>query len=190
MSISRQKLSLRGLSLSSATWYACVAFGWSLIAWAVWQVATTDSVQLAPALVMTGILVAALEVLPLVQGRGHDPQGVVMSTAFAMAMLFLWGVWPAVIVVAIGSIAADVRSGKQWWKIVFNPGQYALSMAASYLVVRGAGVSVSLAHPLTDFHTSYLWWMALAWVAYFVLNLALVCGVLAWTAPITEIALR
>ncbi|WP_375488687.1 putative bifunctional diguanylate cyclase/phosphodiesterase [uncultured Jatrophihabitans sp.] len=190
MPINRQQFSLRRLSLSSVMWYACVGLGWTLMGWAVWHLATTPEFRLAPTFVTVAVLVPALEVLPVVQGRGHDPEGVVMSMAFAAAMLFLWGIWPVVLVVAVGSIAADLRVGKAWWKVLFNPAQYALAMGAAWLVLYAAGVTVSPAHPLANFHASYLWWMALAWLVYFVVNLVLVGAMVAGTSFITEFIRR
>jgi diguanylate cyclase (GGDEF)-like protein len=173
--------------MSSATWYGCVGLGWSLIAVAAWKVVTTPGLELAPAFVMIATLAVLLELLPLVQGRGHDPQGVVMSTAFSAALLFVWGVWPAVLIIAIASVIADCRAGKQWWKTIFNPGQYALSIGAAYAVMLAANHGASLNRPLADVHAADLWWMVGAWVVYFAVNLALVAGVLAWSAPFHEV---
>lgn len=186
--ISRNQFTLRGASTSSAAWYFSVAAGWPLIAYSAWRIVTTHGdLHLAPAYSMTATLLVLLELLPLVQGRGHDPQGVVMSTAFTCAMLFIWGLWPAVIMVSIASVIADLRARKQWWKVIFNPGQYALSFGAAYLVMLAAGHPASLTAPLSHFHSGDLVWMSLSWVVYFTVNLALVAGVLAWSAPIGEI---
>ena len=175
------EFALRGLSLSTATWYFSVALGWPLIGYAIFELMTTPGAEYAPAFAMIAMLAVLLELMPLVQGRGHDPQGVVMSTAFSAAMLFLWGVGPAVVMVALGSVAADMRARKQWWKTVFNPAQYALSFGAAYLLMRVGHEHVSLDHPLAKFTAGDLWWMVFAWVAYFVVNLALVSAVLAWS---------
>ncbi|MGN6607999.1 MAG: putative bifunctional diguanylate cyclase/phosphodiesterase [Jatrophihabitans sp.] len=185
--ITRNQFSLRVTSMSSVTWYACVILGWPLILFGLFQVVTSPGIQLLPAFVVTAALAIGLELMPLVGGRGHDPQGVVMSTAFAMAVLFVWGVWPAVVIIALAAVIADVRVGKQWWKTVFNPGQYALSVAAAGLVMPFFEHTPTLDHPLWHLDGEDLGWMALAWVVYFVVNLALVAGVLAWSAPFTEI---
>jgi diguanylate cyclase (GGDEF)-like protein len=130
--------------------------------------------------VMTAVLLVVLELLPLVQGRGHDPQGVVMSTPFTFAMMSMWGVWPAVIMVAIASMASDLRARKQWWKVAFNPAQYALSVGAGFLVMWAFGRAPTLAHPLRAFSLHDLDWVVGMWVAYYVVNLVLVAGVLAF----------
>ena len=108
--IRKSELSLRAITLSSVTWYATVPAGWALILFALFRVTTVDSVQQVQAFVMTAGLLIILELFPLVAGRGHDPQGVVMSTAFSCAMLFMWGAWPAVLSISVASLAADLRA--------------------------------------------------------------------------------
>ena len=154
--------------------------GWGLLAIACHQVTSTTLMKAGAPLAMTAVLLVVLELRPLVQGSGHDPQGVVMSTAFACAILFLWGLWPALLVVSIASLAADWRVRKAIWKTVFNVGQYNLSIAAGWLVMAISHRTPSLAHPLTTLHGSDLPWMIGACVVYFVANLALVSGALAY----------
>ncbi|HEY2042363.1 MAG TPA: EAL domain-containing protein [Jatrophihabitans sp.] len=173
--------SLRRPSLFSLTWQTTVLGGWTLLGIAVWQVAHSSvSSTLAP-LAMTGVLLVVLELLPLVQGRGHDPQGVVMSTAFVMAILFMWGPWPAIVIVSFGSLASDTRVKKALFKRAFNVGQYSLSVSAAYLVMIAAGQPRSLAHPLT-FQGWDLYWMVSAWLVYFTVNDVLVSAVLAYNS--------
>ncbi len=174
--------SLRTASLFTLFWYPSVILGWSLLVYAVHAVAVSSlSVAGAP-LAMTAVLLVVLELRPLVQGRGHDPQGVVMSTAFTCAILFLWGLWPAVVVISIASTAADVRARKVPWKVAFNVGQYNLSLAAAWLVMVLSSRTPSLDHPLTALSGTDLGWMLGACVVYFFTNLVLVAGALAWTS--------
>src|SRR6266702_3973964 len=102
--IRKTGLHLRRVTLSSLTWYGAVVGGWTLLVIAVCEVVTTPLPNAVGPLAMTSILLLLLELLPLVQGRGHDPQGVVMSTAFLCAMLFMYGLWPAVAGVSIAAI--------------------------------------------------------------------------------------
>ena len=172
--------SIRNVSLSSAVWYLSVALGWALFAIGAVNVAEAPLANSGAPLAMTAVLLIVLELLPLVQGRGHDPQGVVMSTAFVCAILFLWGPWPAILMLAVASTAADLRARKPWWKVLFNPAQYAISVASASLVLYAFGEHPSLAHPLDHFRMPDLEWMAGAWIVYFTVNLALVAGVLSW----------
>jgi diguanylate cyclase (GGDEF)-like protein len=185
--ITRTQFSLRGASLSSASWYFSVALGWPLIAYAAWRVFTAPGIGHAPAFMTVAALAVVLELLPVVQGRGHDPQGVVMSTAFSMAMLVVWGVWPAVVIIALASTISDLRAHKAWWKTAFNPAQYALSLASAYPIAPLTGHAVSLAHPLSSIQTRDLLWMVVAWVVYFTVNLLVVSAVLSWAEPFREI---
>ncbi|MDQ2758550.1 MAG: EAL domain-containing protein [Actinomycetota bacterium] len=176
--------SLRALTLSSVTWYASVPVGWALILLAVYHVATVGSVEQPAAFLMTAGLLVILELLPLVAGRGHDPQGVVMSTAFLCGMLFLWGVWPAILSVGIASLAADLRARKEWWKVLFNPAQYAMSVGAAYLAIWAVHGPISLDHSLPRLRADALLWVPLAWVVYYVANTVVVSCVLTYVAPL------
>ncbi len=168
----------------SLVWYPTVLLGWLIFTVAVWRGLTTigraDSLS---ALTMCAFLLIGLELLPLVQGRGHDPQGVVMSTAFVCALLFMWGPYPAIITVCLAAIASDLRARKRWWKLAFNVGQYSLSVFAGHLVMAAAGVNPALDHPLTRFEPSDLVWMVGVWTAYFLLNLLVVVGVTSYGRP-------
>jgi diguanylate cyclase (GGDEF)-like protein len=176
-----ERPSLLRISMFSAVWWVSVLAGWGLLAVAGRSVATSSLTAAGWPLAMTAVLLVVLELLPLVQGRGHDPQGVVMSTAFVCGMLFLWGIWPAVLVVSIAAFASDVNVRKSPWKLLFNIGQYNLSVAAGWLVMRLSHIDPSLEHPLGHFSGRDLGWMIGVWVAYFVTNDVLVSGVLAWT---------
>ncbi|WP_375476868.1 putative bifunctional diguanylate cyclase/phosphodiesterase [uncultured Jatrophihabitans sp.] len=172
---------LRRLTVSSVFWYVSVLLGWPLLAVALVEMCTTSRIALAPAFGMTAALAVLLELRPLVQGRGHDPNGVVMSTAFIFALMSVWGPWPAIVMVGIGSLASDLRARKQWWKVLFNPAQYAISAAAAHLVLTlSAEHHPTLSQPSERFDLPSLGWLAAAWVVYFVVNDALVSGVLAW----------
>ncbi len=101
-----------------------------------------------------------------------------MSTAFLCAMLFLWGVWPAMLSVGIASLAADLRAHKQWWKVLFNPAQYAVSVGAAYLVIYFIHGPISLEHSLPTLDRGDLVWIPLAWATYYVINNVIVSCVL------------
>jgi diguanylate cyclase (GGDEF)-like protein len=170
------------LSMFTAFFYPSVLLGWSALALAVRSVAGSDLREAGAPLAMTAVLLVVLELRPLIQGRGHDPQGVVMSTAFACAMLFLWGPWPAIVVVSFASMAADRRARKQTWKVIFNVGQYNLSIGAAWVVMACNSRTPSVAAPLGMLSGADLPWMAGACLAYFATNLVLVSGALAWTS--------
>ena len=169
-------------SMFTAFWYPCVVLGWAALVLAVHVMATSRLDEAGAPLAMTAVLLVVLELRPLIQGRGHDPQGVVMSTAFACAILFLWGPWPAIVVVSIASFAADRRVHKPPWKVFFNVGQYNLSIVAAWVVMACSSRTPSVEHPLTVLTPADLPWMLGACTAYFCTNLVLVSGALAWTS--------
>ena len=174
--------SFRTPSMFTAFWYPAVLLGWGALLLAIHAVATSRLNEAGAPLAMTAVLLVVLEVRPLIQGRGHDPQGVVMSTAFACAILFLWGPWPAIVVVSIASIAADRRVRKPPWKVFFNVGQYNLSIVAAWLVMAYSSGTPSVEEPFTVLTAADLPWMLGACIAYFCTNLVLVSGALAWTS--------
>jgi diguanylate cyclase (GGDEF)-like protein len=181
-SVGSRRPSLTAPSMFTAFWYPSVLLGWGALALAIRAVAEARLDDAGPPLAMTAVLLVVLELRPLIQGRGHDPQGVVMSTAFACAILFLWGPWPAIVVVSIASAAADRRVRKPAWKILFNVGQYNLSIVAAWLVMACSSRTPSVEHPLTMLSAADMPWMVGACIAYFCTNLVLVSGALAWTS--------
>jgi diguanylate cyclase (GGDEF)-like protein len=168
-------------SLFSAVWWLSVLIGWGLLVVGCYEVATAPMRSHGAPLAMTIVLVMVLELRPLVQGRGHDPQGVVMSTAFVMAMLFLWGPWPAIVAVSLATLTSGLRVHKEIWKNLFNVGQYNASFAVAWLVMMGFGHSPSIEHPLRALHGSDIIWMVATWTVYFLLNDILVSAALAHT---------
>jgi diguanylate cyclase (GGDEF)-like protein len=168
--------------LFTAFWYPSVLLGWGTLVLAIRSVAGSNLSEAGAPLAMTAVLLVVLELRPLIQGRGHDPQGVVMSTAFACAILFLWGPWPAIAAVSVASIAADRRARKPAWKVFFNVGQYNLSICAAWVVMACSSRAPSVDEPLAALTGTDLPWMAGACLAYFCTNLVLVSGALAWTS--------
>jgi hypothetical protein len=127
-----------------------------------------------------GVIAAGVvlgEMLPIkIPRRGNDEE-LTLSAAFAMALLMIGGLGPAVIAQAGASIIQDVSSGKPWWRVRFNAGQYALSLASAWIVIRAvSGVSmVTLSHPLAS---AQLPPMLLGAGAFFLVNSGIVgCAV-------------
>jgi diguanylate cyclase (GGDEF)-like protein len=98
--------------------------------------------------ITAGVLLG--EMLPIkIPRRGNDEE-LTLSAAFAMALLLIGGVGPAIIAQASASVIQDIVSGKPRWRMRFNAGQYTLAMAAAWLIVRAVSGSplVILSHPL------------------------------------------
>ena len=50
------------------------------------------------------------ELRPVRTAGSYDPQGTVTSTAFVFAILYLWGLWPALLLQA--GVTVTVRAGQ------------------------------------------------------------------------------
>ncbi|MDQ6778011.1 MAG: EAL domain-containing protein [Actinomycetota bacterium] len=123
------------------------------------------------AVLSVGVLLG--EMLPVkIPRRGNDEQ-ITLSTPFAMAVLLAGGLAPALIAQSVASVVQDLSAGKPWWRVRFNLGQYALSMAAALLTMRALSVAPHLgsSHP---FASSDLPGMLLGLGAFFLVNIALV----------------
>lgn len=57
-----------------------------------------------------------------------------ISTTFAFALLIVFGMAAAVTVQTVATVVVDVSQRKPWWKICFNVGQLALTLAAAAAV--------------------------------------------------------
>ena len=125
------------------------------------------------ALAILGALVIIGETRPLIASKTYGQSGVTPSTAFTFAILFTWGLVPAVVFHCAASLMSDLIERKIWWKTAFNVGQYSVSLATAWLVLLAFGWQASL----TSMHmiaTSDLAPMIAAWVVYFVVNNGLV----------------
>jgi diguanylate cyclase (GGDEF)-like protein len=119
------------------------------------------------------LLVILGELWPVIAAGSADPQGVVTSHAFVFAVLYLYGPWPAIALLAVGTLIAEARRRKSVWKWFFNVGQYTLSLAAATSIMELSGHHPSLENPGTLVASSLLW-IVLGWLAFFVTNDVLV----------------
>ena len=84
------------------------------------------------------------ELIPLKIPRRGDDEEVTISTTFAFALLLAGGLVPALLAQVIASAVQDLLSGKPAWRLLFNVGQYTLTMCAAAVVL---GVLTSVPHP-------------------------------------------
>ena len=92
------------------------------------------------------------ELMPLkIPRRGGDEE-ITLSTSFAMALMLAGGLAPALIAQLTASVVQDRASGKPWWRVRFNLGQYTLAMAGAWGVMRvlGAAPHVGSAHAFSS----------------------------------------
>jgi diguanylate cyclase (GGDEF)-like protein len=175
---------LRALSgprrvLYCLTWIVAVVAGLALIAAAGAVVATEGfphSRETKPyqAFLMMAVLVVASELRPIVMAKyGGDP--VSISQAFAFAALYIWGWAPAVLLIAVAMLIGELVERKRWWKLLFNVGQYALAIfVAGLMLTHGQNLGMGVGTPGMDLKG--ILWIVLTWIAFHLLNLALVAG--------------
>jgi GGDEF domain-containing protein len=61
--------------------------------------------------------------------------GVPISTAFVFATLYLWGFAPAILLEAAAVLLSEMILRKDLWKLMFNVGQYVISVTAAWAVM-------------------------------------------------------
>jgi diguanylate cyclase (GGDEF)-like protein len=88
------------------------------------------------------------ELMPIRMVRYEGQGETTISTTFALALLLVGGVAPAAVALAVGSMVADAAHRKSPIKILFNAGQYVLSVGTASIVLALCGRHPSFSHPL------------------------------------------
>jgi diguanylate cyclase (GGDEF)-like protein len=162
-------------SMFAAGWWLSVVGGLTLVGFAVTQAvpAVTDAEQ---AFWMIAGLLLLFELSPVIVGSGYDSQGVATSDAFAFAILYLYGPWPAITLIALSTLVSELVKRKALWKIPFNIGQFTLSIGSAALLMtlalgaRGESLP-TLADPLGRLLTpGDLPWIVAGWLSFFFVN--------------------
>jgi signal transduction histidine kinase len=81
------------------------------------------------------------ELFPITLPREGDVEEIGTSTTFGFAVLLAFGTSAAAIVFAAATIVADVLFGKRPFKVLFNLGQYTISVATAGAVYHAIGSS-------------------------------------------------
>ena len=173
--MSRPHPSLIRPSLFALTWQLCTLLGWLLVAWSIVELSPAALEAMGAPLAMIVAVVGLSELRPIVMSR-LEGNPVSISLAFVFATMYLWGLFPALILQTGAVILAEILQRKPVWKVLFNVGQYAISVTAGWLVLVVAGVSPSPFNPQDSLSGADLGWMIGSWIAYHLVNLALVGG--------------
>ena len=97
-------------------------------------------------MVMIAAVVLLSELRPIVMTRlAGNP--VSISLAFVFATMYLWGLYPALVLQAAAVLLSEMLERKPLWKVLFNVGQYSISVTAAWLVMRRAGVAPDPVRP-------------------------------------------
>ncbi len=162
-------------SMFAVAWNLCTWLGLAIVVVSAFNVGTGALLAMAEPLVMVAVIVGFSELRPIVMTRlvGNP---VSISLAFVFAAMYLWGLYPAVLILTFSTVFSEILQRKPLWKLLFNAGQYTCSLAAAWLVMLLAGVRPAPDNPHTDFSAADLWWIVGTWVVYHLVNLALVAG--------------
>ncbi len=124
-------------------------------------------------LLVPGVMLG--ELLPLKIPRRGDDEEITVSTTFVFALLVTVGLPVALLVQGVASALQDVLARKAWWRVVFNVGQYTLSLAAAAAVMQRA----SLGGPQVPFNPVNLPAIAAAGATFFLVNTGVVGAAIA-----------
>ncbi len=119
------------------------------------------------------------ELKPIITPGSTETTGATISTTFTFATLLYAGLPTALLLQAIATVATGALRRRALHRTAFNVGQYTLSFTASGLVLLIFGISSSPASPWVPRGTD-LFPVALAAAAYFLVNMALVNGAIAF----------
>ena len=149
--------------------------GLALVALSVLRLSPSALEAMGPPLLMIAALIVLSELRPIVMTRlvGNP---VSISLAFVFAAMYLWGLYPAVLLHAGAVLLFELLQRKPPWKVLFNVGQDVASVTAAWLVLLAAGVAPSPFAPHADLSGADLWWIVGSWVVYHLVNLTLVAG--------------
>jgi len=162
-------------SVFALVWQACTWIGWAVVVLSILRMTPADLSLMGEPLAMIAAILIFSELRPIVMTRliGNP---VSISLAFVFAAMYLWGLYPAVLLYAASIALSEILQRKPLWKLLFNVGQYICSLAAAWLVMLIAGVTPSPTAPLVDMSATDLWWIVASWIVYHLVNLALVAG--------------
>ena len=165
-------------SMFAVTWQVCTWLGCGLVGYSVWALSPAAWVAMGLPMVMITVVVLLSELRPIVMTR-LPGNPVSISVAFVFATLFVWGLYPALVLQAAAVVLSEIVARKPVWKVLFNVGQYSISVTAAWLVMLSAGVAPTPSAPNLDLTAGDLGWVVGSWVVYHLVNLALVAGLAA-----------
>ena len=152
--------------------------GLAVLAWLAFHPERSVGPDPTAALLLLGPGVLIGELAPLRIPRRGDDEEITFSTTFAFALLLSAGALPACVALCAASTVQDLMSKKPAWRVLFNIGQYTLSVAAGALVLSWLS-GVPHAAATATFGTRDLPGILLAAFAMFAANMGIVGAAIA-----------
>ncbi|MGH2734965.1 MAG: putative bifunctional diguanylate cyclase/phosphodiesterase [Actinomycetota bacterium] len=110
------------------------ALGLVLVAWTAPSAGAQIGTSFGEFWLLTGLALLG-ELFPIKVSRGEQEGEIVTSSIFVFALIIRFGVGPAILAQTITALISELRAQKVWWKIAFNAGQIAVSLAVAGLVL-------------------------------------------------------
>ena len=101
--------SMSRLSLFALTWHFSVWVGWALVVVSAFKVQPVMG-EMPASFWVVAALVLLGELRPVRTAGSWDAQGTVTSTAFVFAIMYMWGLWPALLLQA--GVTRHLRAGQ------------------------------------------------------------------------------
>lgn len=175
MAQARDHPSLWRPGMFAITWQFATWVGGGLVVLSALSLDRADYEAMGTPLAMIAAVIVLSELRPIVMSR-LDGNPVSISLAFVFAALYVWGLYPAVMLMTLSVVMSELLQRKPLWKLLFNVGQYNLSVAAAWCVLALAGVTATPQNPLSGLSARDLGWLLGSWVVYHLVNLAMVSG--------------
>ena len=158
---------------TALAWHAITWPGLALVLLAWTSLSRADWEAMGVPLAVMAVIVVVSELTPILATRlVGDP--VSLTPVFVFAALYVWGPYPALLMMAAAVAFSEILARKAPWKSLFNVAQYCLSVAAGWTVLSLSGVAPTPVDPMGGLTARDLGWVAASWVAYHLTNLALV----------------
>jgi diguanylate cyclase (GGDEF)-like protein len=161
------------------SWHGSVWLGAALLVWAAYRLAWASPATLeamAPPLLILLAMVVLSELRPIVAASTWQHDGVPLSWAFVFGSLYLFGLVPALLLQAVAVLIGQLMLRREPWRVAFNIGQYSLALLAAWAVMAAFGEAGTMTAARDSFDRGDLAWVVLSWVAFHVVNLALVAA--------------
>ena len=135
--------------------------------------AMTSSVLSEAEFWILALAIIAGEFIRIEIAHGRETSVVTVGDPFTLALLFSFGLGPALVVKVIASLLDDASRRQVWWKTLFNAGQFSLTLSAAYMAAMLASGESALIRPL-EAHDILPTLLAAG--VYFFVNLAILNG--------------